>query len=38
MRLGPIGIDMAGILIDHYYPLDKDSVRSFLNYFRIKLI
>ena len=26
MRLGPIGIDMAGILIDHYYPMDKDNV------------
>lgn len=37
MKKGPIGIDMAGILIDHYYQCDDDSIRNSLKYFSNKI-
>ena len=30
---GPIGIDLAGILIDHYIPLDLDTLKKYCNSF-----
>ena len=33
MKKGPIGIDMAGILVDHYFEADISNIKSFLNFF-----
>ena len=33
MKQGPIGIDLAGILIDHYYEVDTSNVKKLLNYY-----
>jgi aminoglycoside/choline kinase family phosphotransferase len=33
MKVGPMGIDLAGILIDHYYPLDLKDIKTSLRYF-----
>lgn len=33
MCFGPIGIDLAGILIDHYTPCDVDTLKDFCNIF-----
>ena len=33
MCFGPIGIDLAGILIDHYIPCDVDTLKDFCNIF-----
>lgn len=33
MKVGPMGIDLAGILIDHYYPLDLKDIKNSLRYF-----
>jgi aminoglycoside/choline kinase family phosphotransferase len=33
MCFGPIGIDLAGILIDHYIPCDLDKVKENCKYF-----
>ena len=27
-KIGPIGIDIAGILLDHYYPLNKQDING----------
>tara|TARA_B100001175_G_scaffold175404_1_gene148975 strand:+ start:5913 stop:6866 length:954 start_codon:yes stop_codon:yes gene_type:complete len=37
MRIGPMGIDMAGILVDHYYPLDKELIKNLLTYYSNKI-
>ena len=36
MKIGPIGIDLAGILIDHYYEADISEVLSFLDFYSSK--
>ena len=36
MRIGPIGIDLSGILVDHYYSFDEIEVRSLLDYYSLK--
>jgi aminoglycoside/choline kinase family phosphotransferase len=33
-RIGPIGIDIAGILIDHYYPLNKQDINGHLDFYK----
>ena len=33
-RIGPIGIDMAGILLDHYYPLNKKDIKGHLDFYK----
>ena len=33
MRIGPMGIDLAGILIDHYYEIDFNDVKNLLTYY-----
>jgi aminoglycoside/choline kinase family phosphotransferase len=33
MKIGPIGIDLSGILIDHYYNVDFKNIENMLNYF-----
>ena len=33
MKIGPIGIDLAGILIDHYYEVDFNDVKNLLIYY-----
>ena len=36
MKIGPIGIDLSGILIDHYYNVDFKNIENMLNYFSKK--
>ena len=33
-RIGPIGIDIAGILLDHYYPLNKQDINGHLDFYK----
>ena len=33
MKIGPIGIDLAGILIDHYYEIDFNNVKNLLTHY-----
>ena len=33
MKIGPIGIDLSGILIDHYYEVNFESIHDLLGYF-----
>ena len=33
MKKGPIGIDMAGLLIDHYYHSDQNNIKGLLKYY-----
>ena len=33
MRIGPIGIDLSGILVDHYYPYEENNVKEYLCYY-----
>ena len=33
MKIGPIGIDLSGILIDHYYPVNLTDINMMLDYF-----
>ena len=33
MKIGPIGIDLAGILIDHYYEIDFKDVENHLSHY-----
>ena len=33
MKIGPIGIDLAGILIDHYYEIDFNDVENHLSHY-----
>ena len=33
MKIGPLGIDLAGILIDHYYPVNLTDINMMLDYF-----
>ena len=33
MKIGPIGIDLAGILIDHYYEVDFKDIDNLLTYY-----
>ncbi len=37
MKIGPIGIDIAGILIDHYYPFDNRLINNLLTYYSKKI-
>ena len=32
--IGPAGIDLAGILLDHYYPIDELFVRALLDHYQ----
>ncbi len=36
MKKGPIGIDIAGILVDHYFEMDIEDIKSYLNFFSTK--
>ena len=33
MKIGPLGIDLSGILIDHYYPVNFADINILLDYF-----
>ena len=33
MKIGPLGIDLSGILIDHYYPVNLKDINMMLDYF-----
>ena len=33
MKIGPIGIDLSGILIDHYYEVNFENIHDLLGYF-----
>ena len=33
MRIGPIGIDLAGILVDHYNEVDTHLIRDLLKFY-----
>ena len=33
MKIGPLGIDLSGILIDHYYPVNLADINILLDYF-----
>ncbi len=33
MKIGPLGIDLSGILIDHYYPVNLTDINMMLAYF-----
>jgi len=33
MKIGPLGIDLSGILIDHYYPVNLTNINMMLDYF-----
>ena len=33
MKIGPLGIDLSGILIDHYYPVNLADINMMLDYF-----
>ena len=33
MKIGPLGIDLSGILIDHYYPVNFTDINTMLDYF-----
>ena len=33
MKIGPLGIDLSGILIDHYYPVNLTDINMMLDYF-----
>ena len=33
MKIGPLGIDLSGILIDHYYPVNFEDINILLDYF-----
>ena len=33
MKIGPLGIDLSGILIDHYYPVNFTDINMMLDYF-----
>ena len=37
MKIGPIGIDLSGILIDHYYPVNFEKIDTLLDYFLDKI-
>ena len=37
MKIGPIGIDLSGILIDHYYPVNFEKIETLLSYFADKI-
>lgn len=34
MRIGPIGIDLAGILVDHYYEIDFNLLNDLLQFYK----
>ena len=36
IKTGPIGIDLSGILVDHYYPFEEKSVINFVDYYAKK--
>ena len=36
IKIGPIGIDLSGILVDHYYPFEEKSVINFVDYYAKK--
>jgi len=33
MKIGPLGIDLSGLLVDHYYPVNFEDVSLMLDYF-----
>ena len=33
IKIGPLGIDLSGILIDHYYPVNLTDINMMLDYF-----
>lgn len=33
MKIGPLGIDLSGILIDHYYPVNLTDINMMLDHF-----
>ena len=33
MKIGPLGIDLSGILVDHYYPVNFEDINILLDYF-----
>ena len=33
MKIGPLGIDLSGILVDHYYPVNFTDINMMLDYF-----
>tara|TARA_B100001113_G_scaffold349642_1_gene345362 strand:- start:83 stop:1033 length:951 start_codon:yes stop_codon:yes gene_type:complete len=37
MKIGPIGIDLSGILIDHYYEVNFENIYDLLGYFSEKV-
>ena len=37
MRIGPIGIDLAGILVDHYHEVDLCATKDLLKFFSKKV-
>ena len=37
MKIGPLGIDLSGILIDHYYPVNLIDINMMLDYFSKKI-
>ena len=37
MKIGPLGIDLSGILIDHYYPVNLTDINMMLDYFSKKI-
>ena len=37
MKIGPLGIDLSGILIDHYYPVNFADINILLDYFSKKI-
>ena len=37
MKIGPLGIDLSGILIDHYYPVNLKDINTMLYYFSKQL-
>ncbi len=36
IKTGPIGIDLSGILVDHYYPFEEKNVINFVDYYAKK--
>ena len=37
MKIGPIGIDLSGIIVDHYYEVNFESIDTLLDYFSKKI-
>ena len=37
MKRGPIGIDLAGILADHYFEADISNIKRFINFYSTKI-